>query len=70
VSIDRFNFGPMAPTVSAGTQLVWLISWRRAQIATSADHKFKSHALDTGETVITGIGPWLALGQFVLHREY
>jgi plastocyanin len=50
VTIDNFSFGPIQLEVRPGTQVKWINRDDVPHTVVSADHKFKSRALDTDES--------------------
>src|SRR5215472_2944428 len=50
VRIDNFNFAPVALTVAAGTTVTWTNDDDSPHSVRDKNGKFKSAALDTGDT--------------------
>ncbi len=50
VTISNFTFSPQTLTVAVGTTVTWVNQDDTAHTVTSADKKFASQALDTGDT--------------------
>jgi plastocyanin len=50
IKIDNFTFTPDAMEVSVGTTVVWTNGDDIPHAVAAAEHQFKSHALDTGDS--------------------
>ena len=50
VRIDNFNYSPPTLTVAPGTTVIWTNDDDDAHTVVEKDRKFKSAALDTGDT--------------------
>jgi plastocyanin len=50
VKIDNFTFTPDTAEIAAGTTVIWTNNDDIPHTVVDAEHKFKSHALDTGDT--------------------